>query len=183
MRWKAAAGLALADGAFHPTVLVLWRIARRVAPGRVLSVVDPESRHAHKSAHSYRDGYKAHVCAEPDTGLITAVGLTPGNSGDAEAASGLLAGEPAGTVALADSAYGTGALRAELQDRGMDAVIKPPPLRTAAAGGYSIDDFDVDADVDAGTVTCKRPELIRANTARHAAMRAGVTIDPTRLRR
>ena len=129
-----------------------WRIARRVASDRVVSVVDPESRHAHKSAHSYRDGYKAHVCAEPDTGLVTAVGLTAGNTADAEAAPGLLKDEPAGTVVFADSAYGTGALRAELEDRGMEAVIKPPPLRTAVAGGYSIDDFDI--DTQARTVTC-----------------------------
>ena len=129
-----------------------WRIARRVASDRVVSVVDPESRHAHKSAHSYRDGYKAHICAEPDTGLVTAVGLTPGNTADAQAAAGLLDGEAAGTVVLADSAYGTGALRAELKARNMEAVIKPPPLRTAVAGGYSIDDFDI--DTDAGTVTC-----------------------------
>ena len=137
-----------------------WRIARRVAKDRVVSVVDPESRHAHKSAHSYRDGYKAHICAEPDTGLITAVDLTAGNAADAAAAA-LLQDEPAGTVVLADSAYGTGALRAELKDRDMDAVIKPPPLRTAVAGGYSIDDFDI--DTAAGTATCP----------------AGVTVDIT----
>ena len=129
-----------------------WRIARRVAADRVVSVVGPESRHAHKSAHSYRDGYKAHVCAEPDTGLVTAVDLTPGNTADAAAAVGLLDGEPAGTVVLADSAYGTGALRAELKERNMEAVIKPPPLRTAVEGGYSLDDFDI--DTAAGTITC-----------------------------
>ena len=129
-----------------------WRIARRVAADRVVSVVDPESRHAHKTSHDYRDGYKAHVCAEPDTGLITAADLTAGNASDADAALGLLEGEPAGTEVLADSAYGTGALRAELEQRGMEAVIKPPPLRTAVAGGYSIDDFDIDTHT--GTVTC-----------------------------
>ena len=62
-----------------------WRIARRVAADRVVSVVDPQSRHTHKTSHHYRDGYKAHVCAEPDTGLITAVDLTPGNTSDADA--------------------------------------------------------------------------------------------------
>ena len=129
-----------------------WRIARRVAAGRVVSVVDPESRHAHKSAHSYRDGYKAHVCAEPDTGLVTAVDLTPGDTADADAAVGLLQGEPAGATVIADSAYGTGALRAHLEESGMDAVIKPPPLRTAVEGGYSLDDFDI--DTQARTVTC-----------------------------
>ena len=131
-----------------------WRIVRGVAKDRVVSVIDPESRHAHKSSHSYRDGYKAHVCAEPDTGLITAVDLTPGNTADADAAAGLLEDEPAGTVVLADSAYGTGVLRAELKDRDMEAVIKPPPLRTAVEGGYSIDDFDIDIDTAAGAATC-----------------------------
>ena len=65
-----------------------WRIAWSVAAGRVLSVVDPEPRHAHNSSHSYRDGYKTHICAEPGTGLVTAVGLTPGNTADAKASRG-----------------------------------------------------------------------------------------------
>ena len=38
-----------------------FRIARKVAPDRVISVVDPQARHMHKSVSSYRDGYKAHV--------------------------------------------------------------------------------------------------------------------------
>ena len=46
-----------------------FRIARKVAPDRVISVVDPDSRHMHKSRRSYRDGYKAHLAAEPETGL------------------------------------------------------------------------------------------------------------------
>jgi hypothetical protein len=46
-----------------------FRIARKVAPDRVISVVDPDSRHMHKSGRSYRDGYKAHLAAEPETGL------------------------------------------------------------------------------------------------------------------
>ena len=129
-----------------------WRIARRVASDRVLSVVDPESRHAHKTAHDYRDGYKAHIAAEPDTGLVTAVALTPGNTSDAAAAPGLLEGEPAGTEVIADSAYGTGELRSDLKEREMAAVIKPPPLPVAIAGGYSLDDFDI--DTQAATVTC-----------------------------
>jgi hypothetical protein len=48
-----------------------WRIAQRTAPDRVISTVDPEARHTHKTQHSYRDGYKAHVDGEPDTGLVT----------------------------------------------------------------------------------------------------------------
>ena len=38
-----------------------WRIAHKVAKDRVISVVDTESRHMHKSRSEYRDGYKAHL--------------------------------------------------------------------------------------------------------------------------
>lgn len=53
-----------------------WRIARRVAPERVISVVDPQARHVHKTVHHRQDGYKAHVAVEPDTGLFTAGEVT-----------------------------------------------------------------------------------------------------------
>jgi hypothetical protein len=45
-----------------------WRIAQRTAPDRVISTVDPEARHAHKTRWAYRDGYKAHVAADPIPG-------------------------------------------------------------------------------------------------------------------
>jgi transposase len=54
-----------------------WRIARKVAPDRVISTVDPESRHAHKTRSRRQDGYTAHIVAEPDTGIITDTALTP----------------------------------------------------------------------------------------------------------
>jgi hypothetical protein len=41
-----------------------WRIARRTASDRVISTVDPDSRHVHK-VRAYRDRYKAHVIVEP----------------------------------------------------------------------------------------------------------------------
>jgi Transposase domain (DUF772) len=48
-----------------------WRIARRVAADRVISTVDPQARHARKTSAQRRDGYKAHVAAEPESGLVT----------------------------------------------------------------------------------------------------------------
>src|SRR6266545_1261273 len=42
-----------------------WRIARKVAPDRVISTVDPQARHTRKSPENRRDGYRAHVAAEP----------------------------------------------------------------------------------------------------------------------
>ncbi|HXA12770.1 MAG TPA: transposase [Mycobacterium sp.] len=53
-----------------------WRIARRVAPDRVISVVDPEARHTRKSKSVRRDGFRGHVSTEPETGLITDAELT-----------------------------------------------------------------------------------------------------------
>jgi hypothetical protein len=143
-----------------------WRIARKVAADRVVSTVDPESRHVHKSRHSRQDGYKAHVAIEPGTGLFTGGRLTQA-SGEAnhEAVVGLelLAGEAGGLEVLGDTAYGTGQARADLAGAGHIAIIKPGPLRPAVAGGFTIDDFT--ADEAAGTVTCPagltRPITVR----------------------
>ena len=48
----------------------------RVAPDRVISTVDPEARHTCKSKSTRRDGFRGHVCAEPETGSITDAELT-----------------------------------------------------------------------------------------------------------
>jgi hypothetical protein len=69
----------------------VFRIARRVAKDRVMSTVDRQARHGHKTAARSCDGYKGHVAADPDSEIITATTVTPGNSGDAEAAETLLA--------------------------------------------------------------------------------------------
>ena len=69
----------------------VFRIARRVAADRVISTVDPEARHGHKTSARGFDGYKGHIAIDPDSEIITATAATPGNSGDAEVAESLLA--------------------------------------------------------------------------------------------
>lgn len=145
-----------------------WRIARRTAPDRVISTVDPDTRHAHKSRERRQDGFKAHVVVEPDTGLITNTALTrasgPGNS-DATVGITLLAGDPTlggldpdvGQVGeavevLADSAYATGDALAAFEAAGHRAVVKPWPLRPTVPDGFTLDDFTHDPTT--GTVTC-----------------------------
>jgi hypothetical protein len=121
----------------------------------VISTVDPEARHAHKTRHRRQDGYKAHVKVEPDTGLITGCALTPAAGAEhSDAAVGiqLLADEPHPVEVLGDSAYGTGELLAAAADGGHTAIIKPWPLRPAVDGGFTLDDFTVDET--AGMVTC-----------------------------
>ena len=69
----------------------VFRIARRVAKDRVISTVDPEARHGHKTAARGFDGYKGHAAMDPDTEIITATTVTPGNAGDASVAEDLVA--------------------------------------------------------------------------------------------
>jgi len=124
-----------------------WRIAQRVAPDRVISTVDPDARHAHKTVARRQDGFKAHIAVEPDTGIITDCALTKASgTGSSDAAVGidLLAGEPEALTVLADSAYGSGELRAELVDAGHRDRVKPAPTRSAVPGGFTVDDFTVD---------------------------------------
>jgi IS5 family transposase len=73
-----------------------WQIARTVAPDRVISQVDPESRHARKNRHAPVDGYRAHLATEPSTGLITDEDMTMASGegcSDAETAARFAAAE------------------------------------------------------------------------------------------
>ncbi len=152
-------------------------IARRVAPDRVISTVDPQARHGRKStAHGF-DGYKGHVGIDPDSEIVTATTVTAGNVGDAAAAKVLLAddlpataadddgnrdgdsggdsgGELDGAGPLAvygDAAYGAGELLQVLDAVGATVMCKvQPPV--APAGRLAKDQFTV--DLTAGTVRC-----------------------------
>jgi hypothetical protein len=69
----------------------VFRIARRVAKDRIISTVDPDARHGHKTSARGFDGYKGHVSVDPDSELILATTVSAGNAGDASAAGELLA--------------------------------------------------------------------------------------------
>ena len=132
-----------------------WRIARRVAPDRMISVVDPDARHAHKTVSRRQDGFKAHLAVEPETGLVTDCQLTKAagvDSHDAVAGMALLTGEDGPLDVLADSAYGTGQALNQLDQAGHRPLVKPWPVTPAIPGGFSVEDFTVDEA--AGTATC-----------------------------
>ena len=69
----------------------VFRIARRVAAYPVISTVDPQARHGHKTSARGFDGYKGHIAIDPDTDIVTATTVTAANAGDAEPAEVLLA--------------------------------------------------------------------------------------------
>ena len=93
-----------------------WRIARRVAPDRVISTVDRQARHTRKSKSKRRDGFRGHVAAEPETGLITdcemtiaaGPGSTDADNGVKMAARDRFTGTPGGTGAGEDPDAATG---------------------------------------------------------------------------
>jgi hypothetical protein len=58
------------------------RIARRVATDRVISPVEVEARHGHKSHERRFDGYKTYISVAPDSELIDEVAVTAANAAD-----------------------------------------------------------------------------------------------------
>jgi len=160
-----------------------WRIARGVASERVVSTVDPESRHMHKSRSSYRDGYKAHVAVEPDTGIITGWDLTPANEGDGPVGARLLEDDEPGLDVLADSAYGSGPVRADLAERSHTAIIKPWPLgRNPKLGEdqFHRDDFAI--DYQARTITCPEGQTVHITAHGNATFGVRCRACPSRHR-
>ena len=137
-----------------------WRIAQATAPDRVISTVDPDARHAHKTRERRQDGFKAHLVVEPDTGLTTVCGLTKTNgpeNSDATVGAELVTADPTIAVSedievLGDSAYATGDMLAVLEAKKWTPLLKPWPLRSAVEGGFTIDDFTHDPDT--ASVTC-----------------------------
>lgn len=159
----------------------VFRIARRVAKDRIISTVDPQARHGHKTQARGFDGYKGHVAVDPDSELITDTVVSAGNVGDAAVAEDLIADlratatspdaepeqEQEPTV-YGDSAYGSGPFLDHLAAAGLDSRCKTQPP-TAAGGMFTKDAFAVDLQAD--TVTC--PNQVTA-PIRRGAKGAGV---------
>lgn len=137
-----------------------FRIARRVAKDRVISTVDPDARHGHKTAARGFDGYKGHIAEDPDSEIITDTVVTPGNAGDGSVAETLIAdlverdnpgGEGDDATVYGDSAYGGGEFQQRLEDEHIDSKCRTQPP-TAPKGRFGKDQFRIDLDTD--TVTC-----------------------------
>jgi hypothetical protein len=132
----------------------VFRIARKVARERVISTVDPDARHGHKSRNRRFDGYKAHLSVDPDSELIDDVVVTPANTHDADAVDDLLADhaddEDKPTV-MGDCAYAGADTLDDLEQAGFDVNAKVPPA-ARRGGRFGKDDFEV--DLEAGIVAC-----------------------------
>jgi hypothetical protein len=140
----------------------VFRIARRVAPDRVISTVDPAARHGHKTNHRGYDGFKGHIAIDPDSEIITATAVSPPGISDAACAVDLLADiltDPPDTssaasdrpAVYADAAYGTGELLTHL-DQALVKVKVKVQNPAAPDGHFTKDAFTI--DLATATVTC-----------------------------
>jgi hypothetical protein len=155
-----------------------FRIFEGTAPDRVISTVDPQARHGHKTAAHGYDGYKAHVAVDPDSEVICAAEVSVATTGDAVVAPSLLddltpdtqsGGQVAQAVVYGDSAYGTGAHLAWLNQHGLTPMVKAQHP-TAPGGRFAKDQFRI--DLAAGTVTCPARVTVAIRPARHGGGRA-----------
>jgi hypothetical protein len=166
----------------------LFRIARRVAPDRVISTVDPEARHGHKTAARGFDGYKGHVAIDPDSEIITAAEVTPANVGDGSVAKELLGealpasrGEATSAAASAqegadpiavygDASYGTAEVLVHLDEAGAVANVKVQAASPPHEGFFSKDAFEI--DTAAGTARCPQGALVALRRSKDGWSRA-----------
>jgi hypothetical protein len=146
-----------------------FRIARRVAADRVISTVDPDARHGHKTQARGFDGYKGHVAVDPDSEIITDTVVTPGNAGDASVAEDLIDdlvdddNRDDATV-YGDSAYGTGEFQQRLDDERISSRCRTQPP-SAPAGKFGKDRFVIDLEHD--TVTCPAGVTVSIRRGHH----------------
>jgi Transposase DDE domain len=174
---EAAALLATVTGQdIEETADGRFRIFEGTAPDRVISTVDPEARHGHKTAAHGFDGYKAYIAADPDSEVICAAEVSTAATGDAVVAPTLLGdlvpdpGEQAArAVVYGDSAYGTGTHLAWLDHHGFTPMVKTA-LPTAPGGRFGKDQFRI--DLQAGTVTCPARVTVMIRPARRGGGRA-----------
>lgn len=131
-----------------------YRIARGTAPGRVISVTDPEARHGRKSASKTINGFKTHVAGTIESQFVTGIAVTDAATHDGQATAALIAQtETHGvkpTELVGDSAYGAGANIRESKAHGVD--IRTKQTRSADRGAIPKRDFDI--DLDRLRVTC-----------------------------
>ncbi len=135
------------------------RLRQAVPKDRVLSVIDPKMRVGHKSQRRSWAGYKFHVAEEPQSELITQVGVRPANEYDADAAPDLVGGqrESVGLLPkelLCDGAYGSADVRARLRGMGVEVVAKMRPLTDSRHLRKDEFEIDLSANGGEGSVTC-----------------------------
>ena len=129
-------------------------LRRGVAKDRRISVEDAQMRHGRKSRSVLFDGYKRHVLTDLDSGLVTAVGITPANAPEASVTGDITADLDAAGLRLAELHIDRAYLSSDLvRDRGPDLVIFCKAWRVRNTGGrFPKGQFTL--DFATGQLTC-----------------------------
>lgn len=132
------------------------RIRQGVAEDRRISIEDAQMRHGRKSKSKRFNGYKQHIAADLDTGLIAACSVTPANRPEEEAMPELKAdidrqGRVVGELSI-DRAYINSALVSEVIAGGGEVVAKPWAARNNHGNLFTKADFKI--DMRSRTITC-----------------------------
>jgi hypothetical protein len=127
-------------------------LRKRVAAERVISTVDPDARHGHRSRRDRYDGYKLHISVDVDSDLFIAGQATTATTGDGEILADLLDDDPVAVAeVIGDTHYGSTENRRSLVEVGVELTAPAQPA-AAPKGYFSKNDFTI--DLQAGTVTC-----------------------------
>ncbi len=136
----------------------VFRIARRVAKDRVISTVDPEARHGHKTSARGFDGYQGSIALDPDSEIITDTEVSAANAGDASVAANLV--DDLTGADFADNSGGDDHSRSDAAN--LSGSVGRPTTKSKRAGR------------GAGKAKRRRGDKAAAQAARAATRRANV---------
>lgn len=124
---------------------------------KIVSVVDPDARVAHKSPGNLKRGYKDHIIVDEDSEIILASTQTPFNTGDEKKLQELVEKveqefEIKPEEITADKVYGTADNRAYLKDNEIISNIAFYKESSRETNYYGLKDFRISEDLK--SVTC-----------------------------
>jgi hypothetical protein len=148
-------------------------IRQGVAPDRIISTVDVDARHGHRSRRDRYDGFKAHLAADVDSDLITAAVATKATASDGEVLAELLDADPLAVAeVIADTHYGAAKTRVSLAASGIE-LLAPAPPASGKKEFFSKADFTIDLEARAATCPAGVTVAIRTSKAKRTDVRFG----------
>lgn len=132
------------------------KLKRGVAADRRVSIEDEQMRHGRKSKSKRFDGYKEHIAADLDSGLIVACGLTAANRPEDEVTPQLAEDMKRQNIRIAelsvDRAYINSELVQSVREARGDILCKPWSGRNNRGEYFVKRDFNI--DMRSKTITC-----------------------------
>ena len=158
------------------------RLRQGVAKDRRISVEDEHMRHGRKSRSTLVDGYKRHVLTDLDSGLVSAVGITPANAPEATVTDDITADLDAQGATLVelhiDRAYLASTM---VRERGEDLAVYCKAWRVGNAGRFAKTDFRI--NFDTGQLTCPNDVVMAFAPGRSVQFpKAACAVCPLRVR-